>query len=550
MLSINRSHDIILSILAIDRRIIEPNKHSKFMNHILKIKLHNFKRFKAFEVEFDKKLNIIVGDNESGKSSLLEAIDITLSGSRHKVETKGLENLFNADIISAFLNSDRKYENLPKLFVELYLSDQFNPDLNGKNNSDIKTCDGLKFECIPNDNLGKEIKDILKEPDAIFPFEFYSINFNTFSGDGYSGYKKYLRHLVIDNSQMSSEYAIKEYVKDIYTSIATPLEKNKHHNNYRKHKDEFRKNILQDLNFKLEGYEFLIRNNSKSNLETDLALSENKINIENKGKGIQCFIKTKFALNRTTKTIEVVLLEEPENHLSHINMKKMIQLISDADNKQIFISTHSNSISARLDLRKSILLNSASSIPVMLKGIDEPTAKFFIKAPDKNLLDFVLSKKVILVEGDAEFILMETMYQKTCNEELHKSDVAVLSADGTSFKRYLEIAKVLKTKTAVIRDNDGKYQENCVDNYSEYLSYDNISVFADKENSNSTFEICFYNLNKKTCDDLFASARRSLPIQDYMLKNKAEAAYQVLDKKATEIIVPQYIIDAVEWIKK
>ncbi|TDW51818.1 putative ATP-dependent endonuclease of OLD family [Flavobacterium sp. 270] len=520
------------------------------MNNILKIKLLNFKRFNNFEVYFDPKLNIIVGDNESGKSSLLEAIDITLSGSRHKVETKGLENLFNATIISDFLNSDRKYENLPKLFVELYLSDQFEPDLNGKNNSDIKTCDGLKFECYPNDKLGKEIKEILKDPEAIFPFEFYSINFNTFSGDAYSSYKKYLKHLVIDNSQMNSEYAIREYVKDIYSSISSPLEKNKHHNNYRKHKDDFRKNTLVDMNSKLDGYEFLIRNNSKSNLETDLALSENKINIENKGKGIQCFIKTKFALNRGSNAIELVLLEEPENHLSHLNMKKMIELISSADNKQIFISTHSNSISARLDLRKSILLNSNSTSPILLKDIDESTAKFFIKAPDKNLLDFVLSKKVILVEGDAEFILMEALYKNCCKDELHNSDITILSVDGTSFKRYLEIAKKLNIKTAVIRDNDGKYQENCVDNYSEFTKFQNISIFSDLNNANSTFEICLYNLNKNLCDNLFKTPKRKLEILDYMLNNKAEVAYELLDKKASDIVVPTYIKDAIAWIRK
>lgn len=520
------------------------------MNHILKIKLKNFKKFNHFEVPFDSELNIIVGDNESGKSSLLEAIDLTISGSRHKVETKGLENLFNAAVIENFMLSDRKYENLPELFVELYLSDQFEPDLNGKNNSDIKTCDGIKLHCIPNHNLGKEINAILSHPDAIFPFEFYSINFTTFSGDAYSSYRKFLRHLVIDNSLMSSEYAIKEYVRDIYSSIASPVQKSKHHHSYRKHKDEFRKNSLQELNLNLDGFEFLIRNNSKSNLETDLALSENKINIENKGKGIQCFIKTKFALNRGSNLIETVLLEEPENHLSHINMRKMIDLIRSSADKQIFISTHSNSISARLDLRKSILLNSSSMTPVLLKDIDESTAKFFIKAPDKNLLDFVLSKKVILVEGDAEYILLDALHQNIYKEELHDSDIAILSADGTSFKRYLEIAKILQIKTAVIRDNDGEYQTNCVDNYSTFNKFDNIKIFSDQNNSNKTFEICIYNLNKDLCDKLYTTPGRKLEIQEYMLKNKAEAAYTLLDKKSAEIKVPQYIKDAFQWIKE
>lgn len=520
------------------------------MNHILKIKLKNFKRFEKFEVVLDPKLNIIVGDNESGKSTLLEAVDLTLSGSRHKVETKGLENLFNAGVISNFLNSNRKYENLPELFVELYLSDQHDPDLNGKNNSDIKTCDGLKLECRPNHAFGKEILEILKNPDAIFPFEFYSISFSTFSDTAYSSYKKFLRHLVIDNSQMSTEYAIREYVRDIYTSIATPLEKNKHQNDYRKHKDEFRKNTLKALDPKLNGYEFLIRSSSRSNLETDLVLSENQVNIENKGKGIQCFIKTKFALSRANSETEIVLLEEPENHLSHINMKKMIELISGADNKQILVSTHSNSISARLDLRKLILINSSSTVPVLLSGIDEPTAKFFVKAPDKNLLDFVLSKKVILVEGDAEFILMEAFYRKTCGDELHNSDITILSVDGTSFKRYLAIAKKLDIKTAVIRDNDGNYQENCIDNYSHYVGVDNIKVFSDADDSSSTFEISLYKLNKAVCDKTFTTPKRTLPILEFMLKNKAEAAYVLLEKKGAELIVPKYIIDAVQWIRK
>jgi len=520
------------------------------MNHILKIKLFNFKRFKTFEVVLDPKLNIIVGDNESGKSTLLEAVDITLSGSRHKVETKGLENLFNASVIYDFLNSDRKYENLPELYVELYLSDQFDPDLNGKNNSDIKTCDGIKFQCQPNHALGKEIKEILKNPAAIFPFEFYSINFTTFSATAYSSYKKYLRHLLIDNSQMSTEYAIKEYVRDIYSSVATPLEKSKHQNEYRKHKDEFRKNTLQILDSKLDGYKFLIKSSSKSNLETDLALSENQINIENKGKGIQCFIKTKFALSRASSEMDVVLLEEPENHLSHINMKKMIDLISHADNRQILVSTHSNSISARLDLRKSILINSSSTVPILLSGIDEPTAKFFMKAPDKNLLDFVLSKKVILVEGDAEYILMEAFCRKACGDELHNSNITILSVDGTSFKRYLNIAKKLDIKTAVIRDNDGKYQENCVDNYSDYAAFTNIKIFSETDDSTSTFEISLYNLNKNICDEILMTRRRTLPILEYMLKNKAEAAYVLLDKRADKLAVPQYIKDAFQWIKK
>ncbi|OFX39459.1 MAG: ATP-dependent endonuclease [Bacteroidetes bacterium GWA2_32_17] len=520
------------------------------MKYITKIKLYNFKRFKTFSVEFNDKLNLLVGDNESGKSSILEAINLVLSGSKSKVEATGLENLFNSEVINNFLNSDKNYNDLPKMYVELYFNEQNNFELNGRNNSDETICDGLKLECIPNEDLSREIKEILEQKETAFPFEFYIIKFNTFQGDGYSGYKKYLRHILVDNSQISSEYAIKEYVKDMYNSFATIVEKNKHQNDYRKHKELFKNNVLNDINSRIKIYDFTIRNNSKSNLETDLTLSENAINIENKGKGIQCFIKTEFALSRNENNIDVILLEEPENHLSHINMKKMIRNISGASEKQIFITTHSNMISTRLDLRKSILLNSNSEIPILLNSITESTAKFFIKAPDNNLLDFVLSKKVILVEGDAEFILMESFFKNTTNSELDLSDIHIISVNGTSFKRYLEIAKELKIKTAVIRDNDGNYQQNCIDNYDEFVKFDFIKVFSEKDNTKNTFEVCLYSTNQVLCDNLFLAGRKTLTVKDYMLKNKAEAAYELLEKKSIEVIVPEYIKLAIEWIKK
>lgn len=520
------------------------------MKFITKLKLKNFKRFNSFAVDFDDNINILVGDNESGKSSLIEAISLVLSGSRSKVETTGLENIFNSTAISDFLASDKKYENLPNVLIEVYFNEQHNIELSGKNNSDEIVCDGLKLEIVPNDEFGKDIISILSQSEPVFPYEFYSIKFSTFSGDAYSGYKKYLRHILVDNSQISSEYAIKEYVKDMYNSYADSLEKSKHQNEYRKHKENFKNVVLTGLNSKVPDYDFSIRNNSKANLETDLTLTEGSISIENKGKGIQCFIKTKFALSKAEENLDVVLIEEPENHLSHINMKKLIKEIEGSEKKQIIISTHSNMISSRLNLRNSILLNSNSNVPVHLKGVDEETAKFFIKAPDNNILEFVLSKKVILVEGDAEFLLMESFFRTIASMDFEQSDIHIISVDGTSFKRYLEIAKVLNIKTAIIRDNDGDYQANCVDNYSDYSGFDFIRVFSETDPAISTFEISVYHNNTKICDDLFSPGRKTLTPLEYMLKNKAEAAFQLLDKKSNELAVPTYIKEAIEWIRE
>ncbi|CAD0221531.1 ATP-dependent nuclease [Chryseobacterium sp. JV274] len=519
------------------------------MKKIKKLKLHNFRKFKNLEIDFDDDLNLLIGDNEAGKSSILTAIDLVLSGSRTKVENIGLENLFNKDIIREFLSSERNNNNLPKLFLELYLDEQNNDRTSGRNNSDNVECDGLRLNIFPNDEYSKYIKDILENPDCVFPFEFYTISFTTFSDISYNSFAKHLKHIFIDNSSMNNEYAMKEYVKDIYnSSLTNTLEKYKHHHQYRHHKEQFKKNVLKDLNDRIGDYNFSLKNNSKSNLDNDLTIYENEISIDNKGKGKQAIIKTELALSRNVQDLDALLIEEPENHLSHVNTRLLIEKIKDSNNKQIFITTHSNLISTRLDLRKSILLNSTDNKAIKLISLPKETAQFFIKAPDNNILEFILARKNILVEGDAEFMLIDKFSQKHLNNNLHRLEINVLSVDGTSFSHYLEIAKLLNIKTCVITDNDGQTKGEMDENFAKYAS-ENIKVYFDVDTERRTFEICLYQDNTALCDKLFITPKRKLSIQDYMLKNKTESAYKLLLDESN-IEVPTYIKDALKWISQ
>lgn len=48
---------------------------------IEKVIIQNFKKFKnPFEIKFNEHINLLVGDNESGKSTILEAIHVALTG--------------------------------------------------------------------------------------------------------------------------------------------------------------------------------------------------------------------------------------------------------------------------------------------------------------------------------------------------------------------------------------------------------------------------------------------------------------------------------------
>ena len=521
------------------------------MATVKRLVLNNFKRFKTLELEFDPELNIFVGGNEAGKSSVLQALDIVLSVSRSKVEAMGLETLFNAECISEFLNSNRNIVNLPTLWIEVFFEGvDGRHDLDGHNNSKGSGFHGIKLVCEPADEYTKDIRAILDEKHDSFPFEYYGIQFKTFTDETIVPYRKPLKHLVIDGSQINNEYATREYTRAMYSTHATVAERNLHGFEYRKAKSKFKDEALREMNDKLPSYKFDVRTSPKASVETDIILTEGDIPIESKGKGRQCFIKTEFALRNGERSLDVLLLEEPENHLSHVHLRRLIEGIRTSVKKQLFIATHSSFVATRLNLKYVQLLSEEKpTAPVSLKDISHETANFFMKAPDNNVLELAMCKKAILVEGDAEFILMDALYKNSSGgSSLDRDGIHVISVDGTSFKRYLELAKQLGIKVAVIRDNDGDYQANCVANYEGFVS-DAIKLFAEDDDSRHTFEVCIYQDNKAICDDLFEPGRRKLSVEEYMLKNKTDVAFRLLERKGDELVAPTNIQRAIEWIR-
>ncbi len=234
------------------------------MKHITKVVLKNFKKFALYEVDFVEGLNILVGDNEAGKTSLLLAIDLAVSGSRSKVESIGFQALFNNAAIDAFLKGEKKLDRLPILVVELYLNEQGKPELNGNGNSKGIPCDGLRMTCQPMDEHSKHIAEVLADADPNFPFEYYAAKFATFSRDAYSGYDRFLRHVAIDSAQIGNEHASRAYTKSIYEAQTAPAERSMRENQYRKHKGSFADESLGGLNKTLEGYQFDVRTGVKA----------------------------------------------------------------------------------------------------------------------------------------------------------------------------------------------------------------------------------------------------------------------------------------------
>ncbi len=523
--------------------------------YIKKIHLINFKRFRNFSLQPNEGINILIGDNEAGKSSILEAIDIVSGGNTNRIEKNGIERLLNIDAVKEFLAGDKSIDNLPKMIIELYLSEGNDFTLSGKNNEDKKTCDGIRLVCEPNIDYINEIKSAIDANKDYFPYDYYSIRFSTFADEAYSGYKKKLRCVIIDSSRMNSDYATNDFIHRCYTLNMEGREKEKanHKKQYRELRNSFKDAALNDLNKNIslnDNYCFGLKNGGNISLENDLMIFEDNVAIDCKGAGKQIFIKTNFALNKANNNTDVILIEEPENHLSPVNLRKLLKMIQDHKSGQLFVTTHSSMICTRLEVNNLIIMDSDGNNPLTLNMLSTDTSDYFSKTPPASIVEFVLSKKVILVEGPAEFMLMEKFFKRVTNQSPEENGVHVIDVRGLSFKRYLEVAKEIGIKVAVITDNDSDYEKNCEYKYREFNSASNIRIFAEKNNDERTFEIVLYNKNQQLCDELFKGKTRK-KIVDWMVtnNNKTEAAYTLLSIDRP-IEVPNYIKDAIEWISE
>ena len=214
---------------------------------ILKIKLHNYRRFQDLEIRFKQGRNSLVGDNESGKSSVLEAIDLTTRGSRHRVEDLGIATLFNVGVVREFMAGDKQLINLPKLYVELYLANIVEEGLDGNENSDGIPAYGIRMCIEPDQALSRQIQMVLQAQNASFPYEFYTISFTTFSGEPYNGYTKKVKTIFLDNSTIGNEYALNDFISTIYGGSLNQVEQLATKHNYGNTKADFKTKCFRHL---------------------------------------------------------------------------------------------------------------------------------------------------------------------------------------------------------------------------------------------------------------------------------------------------------------
>lgn len=524
---------------------------------IKSINLINYKIFRNTTITFNEKINILIGDNGSGKSSLLWIISCVLNGSYSQIEKEGIESLFNIEAVQEFLNNKSQQLNLkdlPFIEVELFLEDigDNNFYINGKRNSSGIVSNGLKLLITPNEAHSQEIEETLKYSEE-FPFEYYKVEFFTFSGEAYNSYNKKhnIKYEMIDTSLINTKYSIKKFVNRLYESQSDKNKRQKINHEFRKLNNDFSKTLyeLSYLN-KTNEYKIVIDSVRESKFTNSITAQKDNISLHNLGQGENIMLSVSTTMKDYEDPLNLILIEEPENHLSYLNTKKLIKMIDSTLVNQLIISTHDNMIASRLGLENIILMNNKKQSS--FNNLDNDTSLFFKKAPNSNLLNFILANKVILVEGDAEYILLEEFYHKTSNYYPYEENVTIISCGGITFKRYLEVGKLLDKKVLVITDNDSNYEDNINEKYKNFKNA-NTLIKAPENNDNYTFEVELYNNNKDFFEENFKSSTMKNGILEFMKKNKTESAMRLLIKISNEgfgdFKIPEYIKEGIDWIR-
>ena len=187
------------------------------------IVIKNFKQFSDLEIECNPGRNIFIGENGSGKSSILQAINLVMSGSYAQIENSGLTNLFNSKTISKFLSGET--EVLPELLIELYF-DQENPEIQNNfrleglhNSTGLPKKYGVRLRVFPDEESLNDINSTLISSERkIFPFEFYKVEFRTFADDSYNSYNRPFKFnsTMIDTSLINTKLETRKRIDEIY----------------------------------------------------------------------------------------------------------------------------------------------------------------------------------------------------------------------------------------------------------------------------------------------------------------------------------------------
>ncbi|TBY13551.1 ATP-dependent nuclease [Rhizobium laguerreae] len=528
---------------------------------ITKVVVKNYRSLRNRTVAFNKNLNIIVGDNESGKSTLLEAINLGLTGLLNGRPIYGELHpyLFNMEAVQAFLADYKanKASPPPEILIEVYFANEPElADLRGTNNSLEEDVPGVSMTIAFNDAYSDEFNAYMEKIEEVrsLPIEYYRPRMADFKDHEITSRSIPTKTTLIDASTIRNLASGNKYIIDMIKDVLSAKQMAQLALSYRKMKETFLSDPTVDqVNTHLAGKKgeisektisISLDNSSRANWEMGIMPHLNEIPISLVGKGEQSSVKIKLAMAAAAKT-HLFLIEEPENHLSFTNLNMLIASIAaNASKRQTIITTHSSFVLNKLGIDNVILFSRSAN--TRLNALDPTTHDYFMKLPGHDTLRMILAKRAILVEGPSDELVVQRAFHKIHGMMPLDAGVDVISVNSLAFKRFLEIAALLGTQVAIVTDNDGDVAA-LKDKYNDYLGKDDVLISFDPNEAAKTLELQLLKSNGK--DKVESILGKAFPtveaLEKWMGNNKTHTALKFFDT-AEDWLVPNYIVHAVK----
>lgn len=531
---------------------------------ISKVVLKNFRRFDAAEIEFGSGLSVLVGDNEAGKSTLLEAINLGLTkrwGGKF-FEQELSHHFITTSVAAAFVSEakDGKSPQPPELIVEVYFNDEaMLASLKGTNNSLKEDVPGYRLRAALDEDFRVEYTEFLSKPDEVttVPTEFYKVEWTNFAGQPVNVRALRVKASLIDASRIRLRSGADYHLQKIIGETLHVKDRALLARSYRLHQEKFgTESAIQAVNKAVadggakvtdKAFSLEVDTSGANGWESALAPHLDQLPFHFSGSGEQNRLKILLALARRVEESHVILVEEPENHLSFTNLNDLVDRIAEqSSGRQVIVATHSSFVVNKLGLEQLMLLSGGTV--TRLANLPAGTQDYFKKLSGYDTLRLVLTDKAVLVEGPSDELIFQRAYYDKKKRRPIEDRVDVISVRGLSAQRFLDLAIPLKRRTAVVTDNDGDYANKVDARYKKYIDVnDFLTVHRSDDNSMRTLEPQLLGANDLTTLNkvLGKSYKTDAELLAYMEDNKTDVALKFFE--TTERVKwPKYIEEAID----
>ncbi|BDX49194.1 MULTISPECIES: ATP-dependent nuclease [Enterococcus] len=419
------------------------------------LKIWNFRQFSSkddspgLEVQFHNGVNVLIGENDSGKSTIIDAIKIVL-----QTQSNEYIRITEDDF---YLDSAGNSSEIIK--IECILSD-FSVE-EAKN-----FIEWLQFE---KNDAGKTIYNLKltfkawKEKNRIFTDLRAGMigDGNKMDGKARELLKcTYLKPLRDAEREMASRkgsrlsqilYNHKSFQEKENHKLVEIIKKaNKEIDQYFINDDDV---VLQTLKSNVAAF---LEKQSRiepsfvtSNLQLKSILESLSLNLSEikPGLGVQnlLFIAAELLLlgQYDDEGIKLALIEEIESHLHPQAQLRLIEYIQnefDDSGIQFILSTHSTTLSSEINIKNALICKNSKvySLAPENTKLDKGDYLFLQRFLESSKANMFFSQGVIMVEGDAENLLLPTI-AKIIDSNLSQYGVSLVNVGSIAFLRYSKI---------------------------------------------------------------------------------------------------------------